>query len=267
MQHSQASEPEATRARQDMSAARDFPRARCRFKYAVCATPQSGGGLLCTGLASTGSAGRPAEFFSLPYLEAYQARSGAMGAVQISGYWRFLIAHRTSPNGVFGMRLHVHQLANIGLAGTQEDFLARFDRLILVRRRNKLAQAVSAWKASSSKPSRAAADGSLQETTSDPYSYRGIAECLRIIAKQEANWLNLLAGFADRTFSITHEELSTNYLQSVQSALEALGLGDAGRHLDPRVPAQRDDANRQWEERFMQDLCGNGVNPSESIPE
>jgi LPS sulfotransferase NodH len=158
------------------------------------------------------------------------------------------------------MRLQIHQLANIGLAETKEDFLGRFDRLILVRRRNKLAQAVSAWNASSSKTSHAAADGGLEAIPSDRYSYRGIAECLRIIARQEANWLALLAGFPDRTFSITYEELSTNYVQSLQSALEALGLGEAGRHLGPRprVPAQRDNTSRQWEERFMQDLCAGG---------
>jgi LPS sulfotransferase NodH len=242
----------------EMSATFDFPRARCRFKYLICSTPRSGSWLLCGGLASTGVAGRPAEYLSRPYSLAYRTRTGGV-PVKRSVYWQFLLEHRTSPNGVFGMKAHFEHLAGrFPETELQKRALAGFDRLIFVWRRDKLAQAVSAWKASQTRVFRLTAADSPGYGRAAPelYSFRGIAERLAMIADQDTNWRALLAGFADRTFSITYEELAADYVASIQRVLLALGLGDAVRHVDPQpqVLPQRDEINRLWEERFLQEL-------------
>jgi LPS sulfotransferase NodH len=258
MQPSKAVATERAKIAHDMSAAFDFPRTKCRLKYLICSIPRSGSWLLCDGLASTGQAGRPAEYLTRPYTQAYRARVGIPRVDRVD-YWRFLIRHRTSPNGVFGMKLHYeHVAARFPEKEAQREFLARFDRFIFLWRRDKLAQAVSAWKARRTEIFRVAADESLDlaRASFELYDFHGIAERLGMIADQEAGWRAVLGELADKTFSLTYEELSTRYVPSVQSVLVALGLDAAAGAVSarPQVLAQRDETNRQWEERFLNDL-------------
>jgi LPS sulfotransferase NodH len=253
MQPSLAPAPEVAKIDYDMSAACDFPRTECRFKYLICSTPRSGSWLLCSGLAATGRAGRPAEFYSRPSLGAYCRRFGRSNLPTRSEYIRFLLEHRTSPNGVFGMKMHFDQLEPRG----RRTFLAGFDRLILLTRADKLAQAVSFWKARTTRIYRASAgEGADRAPATASYSFSGIAECLHIIATQEADWRKLLAQLGERTILLTYEELADNYVRSVAHVLRELGLGDAVSAIDPQpqVLALRDRTNIEWEQRFMNDL-------------
>src|SRR5262249_15586129 len=106
--------------RQDLSPENDFPPTACRFKYLICSTPRSGSTLLSTGLASTGRAGRPLEYLSQPYGVVFKERNGRL---LLPEYWRFLVTRRTTPNGVFGMKMHFDQFANnLGGEAAQKEF-------------------------------------------------------------------------------------------------------------------------------------------------
>jgi LPS sulfotransferase NodH len=243
----------------DMSPERDLPRTKCRFRYLVCSTPRSGSWLLCTGLASTGRAGRPAEFFSPLYVKAYLARIGSPDeSLKRFDYMQFLRAHRSSPNGVFGMKLHFSHLDYvIPKKELQTEFLRRHDRMILLTRRDKLAQAVSFCKARATSVYRVEAGESNEQAGSPPpYSFRDIAERLSMIAAQEDDWRAVLSPFREKTITVEYEDLADDYVRTVERVLVALGLADAVAALapQPQVVAQRDRTNVEWEQRFMQDL-------------
>lgn len=247
----------------DMSPESDFPPTECRLKYLVCTTPRSGSWLLCTGLAATGQAGRPAEFFTPVYGQAYRARLGLTRLVPVQ-YWNFLLEHRTSPNGVFGMKIHFDQMEKFfPNEQAQKQFLARFDRLIFLTRRDKLAQAVSFWKARATGVYRMTANTVADSLPPPSVSYRfgDIAHALALLATREQRWLSLLSHFADRTFSLDYEDLAGNYGQSLERALIALGLGVAVSAIDPqpRVLPQRDHVNEEWERLFVEDLRGSAA--------
>lgn len=76
------------------------------------------------GLAETGVAGDPLEYLNLFYVQAYAKRSGISDPEEFSRslcrspdtlfkYLAFVEARRTSPNGVFGLKLHHSQFASI----------------------------------------------------------------------------------------------------------------------------------------------------------
>jgi LPS sulfotransferase NodH len=244
----------------DMSPERDLPRTKCRFRYLVCSTPRSGSWLLCTGLASTGRAGRPAEFFSPLYVKAYLARIGSRDeSLKRFDYMQFLMAHRSSPNGVFGMKAHFSHLDFvIPKKELQKEFLRRHDCLIFLTRRDKLAQAVSFYKARATSIYRVEAGESEGTGPPPDYSFRDIAERLSMIAAQEDDWRTLLSPFREKTIAVEYEDLAADYVGTVERVLVALGLADAAATLapQPQVVAQRDRTNEEWEQRFMREVHG-----------
>jgi len=249
---------EADKVHQEMSAACDLAPAQCRFKYLVCSTPRTGSTLLCTGLASSGSAGLPLEYYSGTHVQAYLHRIGSSKkALKLAEYWQFLLRHRTSPNGVFGMKMHFADLAHaFKTKQAQRSFLGEFDHFILLTRRNKLAQAVSFAKARETGTYRVGADESDAAPPPEAYNFRYLAKTLGWISDREAQWRVLLADLRDKTTAITYEELAADYAASLARILTALGLTDSIPALDPRprIVPQRDETSRQWEDRFMQDL-------------
>lgn len=100
--------------------------------------------MLCSALSQSGVAGQPEEFFSLSARQRYAARhrmwtpDTLLDDVQ----WK-----RTTPNGVFGIKIHAADFVDmfgkdrIHEAGAS--FLGRFDRLVLCWRRSKIDQAIS----------------------------------------------------------------------------------------------------------------------------
>jgi LPS sulfotransferase NodH len=242
--------------RLEMSPEYDFPPVPCRFKYLVCATPRSGSTLLCRGLTSTERAGRPAEYLSGPYGKVFRERTGRLWLPE---YFDFLLRRRTSANGVFGLKMHFDQLSvNMPEKEEQVAFLGQFDQLIFMTRRDKLAQAVSLWKAYETGIYRLADHETAEQLSVPPveYAFHNIAGALSVIAYQEANWRTLLADFADKTFGVTYEDLAGDYASTMQRLLDAMGLGEAIQSLGTRPPGrvQRDHVNREWERRFLSEL-------------
>jgi LPS sulfotransferase NodH len=249
MQSANALATEAAKVRQDMSPERDFPAAECRFKYLICSTPRCGSTLLCGALASTGRAGWPAEYLTPPYRKAFLERIGADLSVWTkerwlsSGdaeYWQFLLKHRTSPNGVFGMKIHFDQMqANFHDPAAMRAFLAQFDHFVFLTRRDRLAQAVSFHKARATGVYRVAPDETVERVPAVPYSFRRIVHALNLIVARENRWRLLLGDFRDRTTSLTYEELAEDYVGSVRKALTAARTRRCGSaRRSPAVGAQ-----------------------------
>jgi len=261
METSTVEPSESDRVHRDMSPERDLPPAKCRFTYLICSTPRSGSWLLSTGLDATGCAGRPSEYFSPTYVKAYLDRIGLdADSMRRLDYMQFLRHRRTTSNGVFGMKMHFSHLSSvITRPSARREFLRRFDRLIFLTRRDKLAQAVSFWKTQLTQVYRVDAE---QSATSAPlqegYDFARIVDRLRMVVTQEADWAAMISQFQEKTYSLSYEELSSDYAGCLKRVLEFLGLFEAAESFDPRpqIAAQRDQTNVEWERRFMQELCG-----------
>jgi LPS sulfotransferase NodH len=132
--------------------------------YIVCTSPRTGSTLLCQGLSHSGRAGAPAEFFDhRTEVEEYWRRH--YGIDRESDYVSGIIVATSTSNGVFGTKLHWSTLLDMYRAlrgspaspsparqgGSLNDLLLqRFStvRYVWLRRRNKIAQGISHFKAS-----------------------------------------------------------------------------------------------------------------------
>jgi len=101
---------------------------------------------LCDYLGQRGT-GIPIEYFHLQYMERIAKRLGCLlpdGRIDVPRYMELLESKRTR-NGIFGTKVQPTQLLNV----SNEDrtkataILRRFDRAILLRRRDKVLQAIS----------------------------------------------------------------------------------------------------------------------------
>lgn len=122
-----------------------------RMRYVVLAEERTGSELLCAYLRRHG-VGAPLEYFHDRHLPVLAARFGCVGAdgkVDIARFCAELERRRTAENGIFGVKIVVPQL--VWVAGNDiaraAQIIDSFDKVILMRRRNTLLQAISLMRA------------------------------------------------------------------------------------------------------------------------
>jgi LPS sulfotransferase NodH len=249
--------------------------------YLVCATPRSGSTLLCETLRATGVAGRPAEHFEilchsgLPrqpreyFADVHDPgvlerlaplRSGTPSAEAPAAWWSRILREGATDNGVWGGKLmwgHVSDLvararrldglAGAGLMTILHTLLGEDVQLVFVTRRDRVAQAVSLWRAvqtqSWRKDSPPAADADAE------YSFAGIDHLVRQLDAHEAAWRAWFADHGVAPLELVYEELGDDIAGGVDRILHALGLP----HTEVPPPALRrqgDARSRAWAERY-----------------
>jgi len=113
-------------------------------RLVICSTPRSGSYLLCRQMINAGL-GLPTEYFRERTVGRLRARWG-LAPGDDDAYVDELEARRTTDNGVFAAKIQGHQLA--AHPRVRERLLERADVLVLLYRRDLLAQAVS-WRSRS----------------------------------------------------------------------------------------------------------------------
>src|SRR6266702_8748733 len=94
----------------EMSSDRDFPRQRMvGMRYCILSSQRSGSTLLTRMLFKTQQAGDPLEYFNLRLLQLGRTQSGNQLLTPFE-FMRLMESRRTSPNGIFGMKLHYEQM-------------------------------------------------------------------------------------------------------------------------------------------------------------
>jgi LPS sulfotransferase NodH len=236
----------------------------------VCATPRSGSTLLCALLDGTGVAGHPQEFFErlsrtgLPrqpreYFEGVQDPNllGLLaptdpGAPDSSDPIPQALAEGTTPNGVFAAKLmwtHLHDLA--GRLGRPADAALLGERLpepryVHVRRADKVAQAVSLWRAVQTRAWRA---GEMSETGEAVYHAGAIGYLAGQLSDHDDAWRRWFAAHDIAPLRIVYEDLVADTLGSTAAVLDHLGVGPA-EVPDPPLRRQSDDRSARWVERY-----------------
>ncbi|HZN15998.1 MAG TPA: Stf0 family sulfotransferase [Acidimicrobiales bacterium] len=235
--------------------------------YIVCTSPRAGSTLLCQGLAHTDRAGAPAEFFDhRPDVEGHWRRR--YGIASDIDYVAGLIAATSSANGVFGTKLHwttlldMHRALRVSLAcgsavrpgGSLNDLLLRrfsIVRYIWLRRRNKVAQGISHFKASRTdtweRPAGQPRDV-LSGRQSVDFDLRSIDHCVKWAHIYDDEWA---AYFQRRDLSpmqLFYEDLSSAYDKSIRAVLGFLDIPYVDLP-DAVPPLERlaDETSLEWE--------------------
>jgi LPS sulfotransferase NodH len=182
--------------------------------YVVCATPRSGMALLCDALEGTGAAGPPAARLMWSDVDPLLTRHGAR------------------PDDRVATRV----------ARMRELFPDV--RYIRVTRREKVRQAISAW--------RAEHDGPPE------FDFDAIDELVRRLFEQERAWQRFFADAHVDPLVVVYEDFSVSFEATIRRALRHLGATEdeaAAVAVPPPATTPRSHAGTEdWLERYGREL-------------
>lgn len=249
--------------------------------YLVLATPRSGSTLLCEMLRDTGVAGRPLEHFEVlePANRPRQPReyfdgardpaildllapveAGAPAGETPEDWWGRILRAGAGDNGIWGGKLmwgHTDDMLRrtrrlAGLAGadlaTTLRALLGDPALILVAREDKVAQAVSLWRAVQTQSWRGAGDGRDEAV----YRFAGIDHLRAQLEAHEAAWRAWLARHELPWHEVRYSELAADPAGVVAGVLDALGLPVTAVG-EPPLQRQGDERSEAWARRYREE--------------
>jgi LPS sulfotransferase NodH len=252
--------------------------------YLVVATPRSGSTLVCETLRATGVAGNPLEHFEVlrHSSQPRQPREYFEGVDDDAvldllspldpprpdpeppaAWWARIRAEGTTANGVWGGKLmwnHVDDLldrareldAVPGDADLDAALRALFGddlRLVYVTRPDKVAQAVSLWKAVQTQTWRAGRGTPAAEAE---YAFGGIDHLVRRLEEQDAAWRDWFAATGRTPHVVSFDVLAEDPAAAIGGVLRALGLPD-DEVPAPATARQGDARSAEWAQRYARE--------------
>jgi LPS sulfotransferase NodH len=228
-----------------------------RLSYIVASTPRTGSYLLCEGLEASGLAGRPTEVFSPNFQGIWCRRWGLSQIPDFADYFHAAVRHGTTPNGVYGLKIHWMHLEKLalqaGFVGRYEDVLDHLfpsSLYIHIVRRDRRAQALSYYRASiTNEWWRIEGVVNEQSNGRSPVFHAGTILALENdLARQEGAWNEY---FCERNLTplvVEYEALSADYCAQVARVLSFLGLDSSAAFTipPPRLVRQSDALSSSW---------------------
>lgn len=228
-----------------LRAAHDFAPTPPSVRYAIISTPRSGSSMLAMALWRTGRLGAPLEYFN--YTSWMLQMSGRLGVADIGDYVRKLMAARTSANGVFGFKAHTDHIRFLLIANMWRPLAVM--KLVRIRRRDRLAQAVSLAIAG-----QTGRYSSLDaESRVDPeYSSAAIQGALNYLAQTDAVWEALAKQIQTPVLTVDYERLAEAEDDVVAEVIAFIEPPAGGAPVEglPRFERQADQLNTAWAARF-----------------
>lgn len=219
--------------------------------YVICSTPRSGSTLLARALWDSGVAGAPKEYFNYIHRDDFVERWGPMDT---PAYVDGLLRHRTSPNGVFGLKAHFNQWQQDVLAhGLDPDELFPDLHCLFITRGDRLRQAISLAKAMETGQWNIQGEGEVRAAR---YDFDAIGRYRGAIEQEERMWHKWFERTGRAPVTVTYEELSGDYEATVRRVLDGLGIDSAGVEIPPsRLKVLRNAETEEWVERYERDAA------------
>lgn len=246
--------------------------------YIIACTPRSGSHLLADGLTSTAIAGYPVERFprfaaGTTFTAAHRDAlvfepppESSYDAGQDCEYIARILAEGTTANGVFGVSIHWFQVNDAvrrlksylktGDGGAHDVLSRSFPGLsyIWLRRRDKVAQAVSWYKAIQTGryvKTRDGRDGGPRSMSALTFDYSAIQTYWTALRSAERGWERFFATHAVRPLVMDYESLCGDYEVCVRNVLAFLKLSGEGVSVKVSRHEKAADAQSfEWTDRF-----------------
>jgi LPS sulfotransferase NodH len=261
------------------------------ISYLVCSTQRSGSTLLCELLTATEVAGVPDEYFEglratgLPRQSRQYFEDPSVAHIaerlpptdpgeherpgHFEAWFRYVLQRGTSRNGVFGAKMmwnyfddfrariaELPGLADLTFNDALHEVFPQL-RIIFVRRRDKVPQAVSLWKAIQTQQWRTDSEtddgraGGPSPPTVD-YDFEAIRFLLDQLHRWDARWEDWFHATDRDPLRVFYEEFVDARAATIGRVLDALGI-DPPEPAGQRMQRQADDVSRDWVARFRHD--------------
>ncbi len=223
--------------------------------YLLATVPRSGSTYFSHLLWATGCLGAPLEYLNFEPTGPFGAVHGSPEAQ--TALWQRVLARRTSPNGIFGLKAFPLQLELLGqhnpplLADTMRFFLAgrSNSKVIQLRRRDRAAHAISLARASLKGVWR-------QEQESDDqaepaYSAAMVERAERELAVQEDAWTAMCRDLSITPLVLWYEDVVADPGRAIDAAADYLGvILDPQAAIEvPKIRQQSQQGAQAWKRR------------------
>ena len=222
--------------------------------YMICATPRCGSTLLGFLLHGSGMMGVPHEYLNTrSNLKALASRLGLMGAegtVNMDAYMAAIRRKRTTPNGVFGLKVLRGQLAPF-LKSPSVAAIVERGRLIRLRRRDQLAQAISFYMANATGIWSTFEDRTAG-TDHPEYNAQEIRRCLEELRAGDAFYTALFAARGITALDVWYEDLIADPDIVCKSICRFTGV-ETAHSFDleqTRLQRQANAHSEEWKQRY-----------------
>lgn len=247
--------------------------ARPCVSYLICCAERTGSALLGDALIGTGIAGRPQAYFNRAAHFNPRYRRLLGNAEDDDGYLDRVVAAATTPNGVFGAKVHWEHFLNLvvkverALAPERREAVSAGEHLqacfpglryIWLTRANKVARAISHYRAKKTGRWQADARWVTDDTGGDgepPFDFDAIDAFVRAGEAEHAHWRQFFREHGISPFALTHEELIRDVEGTIHRVLAFLGIAAEDLKLPPpSLRRQADHRSREWELRYRR-IC------------
>jgi LPS sulfotransferase NodH len=221
--------------------------------------------LLCDLLTQTGEHGEPDEYLDIRKV-VYRALYDEAGGTN-AGYIPWLLTHRSSPNGAFGLKLHWNQGVNF-VRGARANAMAHarlgygfravssltqgFDdlRLVWVQREDRVLQAVSHYRARNTNQ-WVRPDGEPGARRPDPpFDADEIERSLRWLTRVDRGWQRFFDRISVQPFVVVYERLAADPNPILHALGEHLGVPITAT-LEPRLERQGTNWSVEMRDRYI----------------
>lgn len=245
--------------------------------YRIWFTPRTGSTLLCKGLALTGVAGKPGEFFNIAHDSTLLATYNVKNYTKLRQHlWQLGM----TDNGVFSIKHSLFSSLYQKIAreisqirktdppapGKHEAFwedLFPNTMHIYLTRRNKVRQAVSWWKAIKSEQWHLGENESRKLLTEEfyeqSYDFAALSHLFKEACLREAAFEAYFAEQDIHPLTVVYEDLIRDYPGHLRKILSYLNLstGNIVTLDNSFYRKTADNASEVWVQRFRQDLQDN----------
>lgn len=197
-------------------------------QYLILSSPRSGSTMLASALITARNAGVPIEYLHNRILSGLGA---PLTAEKVMRHLEAVRRRRTTPNGAFGMKLHGGQfralfMHNQHVTPDGMAFLKRFTHVLVISRRDKIAQAMSYIRSVKTGVWNSAHESDRQSARY-VFAEEDAHELCRLISTflvDELLWKQLCATMDYKVFHTTYEELAAEPVRVMSGINGFLGL-------------------------------------------
>lgn len=244
--------------------------------YLICSIERTGSSLLADGLARTGVAGYPREYFHPGFLRGLAMQRELS---RYANYFAGIIQAGTTANGVWGGKMHWSHMEGLmavlrytpeyrGIsAPTIMASIFPNLRYIWLIRQDRLRQAISLLKAQQTNTWREIAGQTTARVPAAIPTFDAVAldGLMQEIMAHEIAWQHYFAACGAQPYTVTYEDLHRTHAETIRQILRFLDI-DVPTSLmiaAPRLKMQADVLSEEWVQRYHAlrgtPQCANGT--------